>query len=581
MMKIISGDTEYKFGIITGFVDSFSKSVTTTPIVSMPTDSTFPLETGASLSYEVSFARTSPKDFDDNSADSDRWCNSTWVERVCTLSNRWQARTDGYRMVYEDLDENGQQNPYTPRLEERVYIKRLSIVCDPGHSDYLSGSIQLRVGSARTGADRPTVDRNASPESLMVDAKSAYVVLTSPNNSKQYLLHFSSPDASADSADFQETANYGIDCINSYTVNGGPGIPFENIQLKVSRKKLTELYPELGAAADSTFETDILAGKSTVIYKGVGMGTMTVSSCKMTSDEYTITAYCKEEILRGTPIGGVSASYSPKEFIEYALSGTYGVVCNTVFKVKENVTSANLEFKNTTTVWQALQICAAALNSKIFFANGKAYVIDYSIGPNTYDRIELYPKGSEKGLHKAVVGQASYGNEGQDTIINLQLVKVSAEPPKSSMNNGSILTYSTKEGPQIDLSKYLTIESDAQLADAESVADLIGKHIVDYCGEPQKSITFKVRENYSESGYGTWAPMFETFCCVGVISSSVDGITISNRSVVKNVDKDTVVPQKLYLSQYARRYPERTAEYTFGEISNMDLQSTLSKIQNG
>lgn len=587
MLEIYSGNTIYKFGTITAFSDSFTKSVMTTPIVSLPTDCTFPLETGATLTYTASFSRVSPMDYDDNSEDSDKWCNATWVERVCTLANRWQARTDGYMMVFRETDVDGKPNPYVPQRKEKVYIKKLTIDTVAGYTDLVTGSIQFKVGSARSSVSIPAPDVNVcTREEISVNNNSSYVILTAPNQSKQYMLQYGGAGKGSGAADYLGQGEYGIDCINSYKVSGGPGAPFESIQLRISRKKLTELYPELGESADSTFSKDILAGKSQVIFSGVGSGVMTVSSCKMTSDEYTITAYCKAEVLRGTPIGNTMVSLAPLQFIHQALSGAYGVSCEVVTYLNPNHTTAQLTFASTTTVWQALQICAAALNSKIFFANNKAYVIDYSLGPNTFSVLELYPEdgqteyGSLRGL---VLDKATYGNEGQDSIVNQQAVRYDANAePDVAESRRSKDTYSVREGYIIDIAPYLTITTDAALNAAKTVADIMGNHIVSYCDEPQKSVSFTVRENMtSAESEGAWSPVFPLYCCAGKISSSVDGIVISNKSQVIGAKEGEVRHQKLFLTQYERRYPEHTAEYTFGILSGMDLQDVISKIQKG
>lgn len=586
MLEIKSGGISYRFGKITSFTDSFSKSVSTTPIVSLPTDCTFPLETSASLSYNVSFARVSPKDYDDDSEDSDRWCNATWVQRVSSLANRWQARVDGYDMVFEEYDDNGNLNPYVPSRRDRVFIKKLSFSQDAGYTDYLTGSMQLRVGSARTSSALPMPESGKFniPKEYDIPWDSSYVILTSPNRYKSYLLQFGA--TSTGDKDYDESRS-SVDCVNSYTVTGGPSTPFECMQLKVSRKKLTQLYPDLGKSADHTFETDILAGRSKVIFRGIGEGSMVVSNCKMSSDEYVITAYCAAEVYRGMILGSPMTE-NPKTAILNLLTRVQGALFNenqVIFHIQKEISNP-IGFKSTTTYWQALQICAGHLNAKIFFANDKAYIIDYSIPykqdasictPNLYASIEIHPESITDPMYGRTVGQASYGNEGQDTIINTQSVKCSGsgeEIVETADDDPSIATYQMKEGATLDISNYVVLSSDLKV-----ILPNLADHIVNYACEPQKSVSFSVKEQVFEGGKGMWVQTFPTCMCVRTISSSVDGITISNKTT--SAGRDGERTQKLYLSQYHRQYPKMVTEYTFGVIANIDLQSTISKLQKG
>ena len=97
MLRIISNSTEYEFGTVTGITNVYSKSLATTPIPSMPVDRTFAIETAASLRLTVSFVRREPYPHNDAYPyASDGWSNAAWLERVFSLTNRWQARSNGY-----------------------------------------------------------------------------------------------------------------------------------------------------------------------------------------------------------------------------------------------------------------------------------------------------------------------------------------------------------------------------------------------------------------------------------------------------------------------------------------------------
>lgn len=583
MLIIKSGGIDYKFGTITSFSDSFSKSVSVTPIVSLPTDCAFPLETGASLTYEVAFTRKSPKDYDDSSDDSDMWCNATWMERVSTLPNRWQMRTDGYEMIFEELDENGNPNPYAPYRRERVYIKKLSFTSDSGYTDIIRGSMQLKVGSARSSTKMPApIDQKYDvPKESRIAMEDSYVLITSPMQDVVYPLQYGAVFKGA--KDYDLDTIYSVDCLNSYTVTGGPSTPFECIQLEVSRKKLTELYPELGEAADATFSKDIVAGMSQIRFRGMGEGTMIVSNCKMTSGEYVITAYCRAEKYRAQTLDMIFSG-TPLQCIKDMLTGGWGALFKEnqlVIHISRDIQN-EVAFKTTVTYWQALQVCAGLLNAKIFFANDKAYIIDYSLGPNLFDNLEIFPIHTEDSMYGRVVGQASYGNEGQDTIVNVQTVICGKDGEgnpivRAVKDDPSVKSYSYKEGQAIDVTKFAE-ETDDMPDTFINLCD----HIVQYASEPQKSIAFEVKEQSSEDGLGAWTPVFPTCMCINKLSSSMDGISISNNTTATRLGTgDKRRPQKLYLSEYERQYPEMLTKYTFGVISNIDLQSTISKIQKG
>ena len=60
MLQIQSNGTLYDFGTITAVTDNLQKAVTAIPIPSLPTDSTFALESQTSNVYVFNYVRRNP-----------------------------------------------------------------------------------------------------------------------------------------------------------------------------------------------------------------------------------------------------------------------------------------------------------------------------------------------------------------------------------------------------------------------------------------------------------------------------------------------------------------------------------------
>lgn len=164
----------YDFGTIVSITDSLDKSISSVPIVSLTTDSTFALESNTSNQFYISFKRRTPFRKNGTTYEDDAnyltrswmWTNATWQQNVQTLINRWQARQGGYPMYINYVwNEQGteiqkalvdgnwvtaKQTLLVPQVLKNIYIKSMSFRLSAGECDVISGSMQVVVGGLST-----------------------------------------------------------------------------------------------------------------------------------------------------------------------------------------------------------------------------------------------------------------------------------------------------------------------------------------------------------------------------------------------------------------------------------------------
>ena len=136
-------DVSLDFGAVTQINSSANKALSTIPLVSMGADRAFQLETGNTLTYTISFKRKSPDDYDNDGEDTTKWSNAHWYYAVNALADRWQMRTNGYRMTFKP----SMTNPYAPQIDVNGYIKMLSRRYNNKFNEVIEGTIQFIVGT--------------------------------------------------------------------------------------------------------------------------------------------------------------------------------------------------------------------------------------------------------------------------------------------------------------------------------------------------------------------------------------------------------------------------------------------------
>ena len=173
--SIENGVFQYKnilFDIITDASLTANKSVSSKPIVSKGTQSTFSVEGGSTMTYSFTFVRNNPIDFDNTSEDMTKWSNNVWYDEVTKLIDRWQMRTDGcvIRFNADYIYENGGLvdirpiNPNTIMVaDKQVYIKNITRTYNANYNTVISGTIDFVVGRMHIATASTVINREQSP----------------------------------------------------------------------------------------------------------------------------------------------------------------------------------------------------------------------------------------------------------------------------------------------------------------------------------------------------------------------------------------------------------------------------------
>lgn len=379
------GGTTIDLGTVTSFGRSYSKSVAVTPLVSLPMEQAFPLESASQLTVNISFSRVGD--------------NTSWYNSLTQAMNRWQCRTDGFTLRYTpDPD-----NPFIPPTTVNGYIKSLSRTYSSDANQLVTGTLEFHVGTMYCSTD-------IQPYGTDGRAQSEFAIFIYDK--------YGNPQCILGGDDDQ-----GVNCVDSYTLCGGLEEPFEYISINIPKKKLARVCPTL------TEDLGIVAGKTVLNLYAVGTCEMTVTKCRLSNNTYRITAYSNAEKIRGYTLPN-TYSYTPLYWIRYILtSGQFGVTFTegtTLIMDCDTSVSQSVRFNAGTGVWYVLQVCAMFLGARVFFAEGKAYVVDYRMASSSaisdVGTIDLYG-GSE--YLEMVAGSVTLGDEGADTIVNKQTVRYS------------------------------------------------------------------------------------------------------------------------------------------------------------
>ena len=577
-LVLVYGDTTLEIGTVTTIQESMQKSCTVVPLVSMPVDDTFAVESRSSKVINIQFKR--------NNADSSP-NNSSWASRMEQAMNRWQCRTDGFKLRYEaDSD-----NPYIAEINENGYAKSFIYRASAGNPEVLEGSLEFHVGTMYCGSQvshpYPGVEGR--------DQSEFYVSISDVQGVASYTLLGN---------------GLKINCIDSYTLSGGPESPFEYLEMTIPRNRLAEVAPPL------VEEDGIVAGRNRVTIRAIGESQMIVTKCKLNSNKYKITAYCTAERLRGCTLKTGMSGLPGNIILGILRSSEYGSPfddSNIILNAPVTNTGV-LNFSKGRNVWYVLQVAAMCMGCRIFFADNKAYVLDYRNPSSNIDdcgEIDVFPTNSDRAF---TVNEASLGDEGIDTIINqvqlycnASVLNESGDPeyegegenakPVTEMqtiivdgSEASQEAYGVKSGNVIYVDDLIDtedivieqepeepaegeepVEPEPIIVEGDKQATAFGTNLMDYRDEPQQSISFTTREMVSGP---RWEPMYRPNSRASKIKDTIDNVIITNISDLDGNEK----PQKLYLSSYERQYPKGTTTYTWGVMANIDLSSSTSQI---
>lgn len=622
---IMVNGMKYDFGVITAFTDTYSRGLITTPIPSMPTDRTFAVETNASLKYYISFVRKAPLNPNNSYAEtSDLWDNGTWLTRVSSLTNRWQARTNGYEMIINNSDTG---SPSAPNFEktERVFISDISYAYKEGEPDNIYGSMtlivtdQLRQDAVTALDENPNGLSDLSQNYTDIRTETCtpdsdlYVMISNSDGSRWFVLQMGK-DLSEGGNVEEEQADYEVDhfskqtdIIKSYRIHGGPSDPFEYAEMTLSRKAIIEQCPDL--------DGDILAGCNKLLINGVSSASMIVTKCKLTNNTYNLIAYTAAEVIRSHQLaeesedGSSAIDGTPIQIIKKLVTMYAGIDESNIVTNATDL-DVSVSFKPKVNVWTAVQLCAMAVNAKSFFCEGKFFLIDYT-KLTTYNSVyttyyptykglmmgdlNLHPDDPNDPMYEKVSGNVSIGNEGIDTIINsvsLHYGKVTSigadgqyytdDVYYEKTDNDSVTRYTKCDYSSLSIDQYLVTNEDDQdtMTRIRAFTEAIGNFIITYRAEPQTSIGFTMKERINSGDQCGWLRAFPNVCAAKKIFSKAENIesTANSAYAVNTGGIKVLKPQKLIMSSYCRNYPEFTSDYWFGVIENVDLSQSTSNI---
>ena len=554
-------------GTVISITPTLNKRSVVTPIPSLDMQSAFPIETGNSKSYSLTFKRVNPP-VPNDSGSSDEWSNEKWYEVLTDCINRWQARTDGCTLDYVAND-----NVYLPNFSERGYIKSITRTYSNDFNEVISGTLQFTVGRMHVRTD--TIK---DPDRAYTDLQSMYVMISDPDETNWYTILYGN-DPSLDT----------YNLVNSISITGGPESPFEYATLTISKRKLMEQVPELYDERNGG--TQIFATKNKLILDVMSATDqprrMLVTKVRSSGNNITITAYTEawryhNVMLRSQMTG------SPDKILESILTDSFNGV---VYDKSRIITSFEtptsfISIQAGVSVWRALQDCAICMGCRIWFADGCVFVVDLRrrVG-NDRSRYSTYvssvPLFELNG--KYCIGTVTVDEEGIDPVANSVLVQCTsstgvqtdcyAQVDESIDNYGEI---SAGRLSIPELVQHVSNSTDAAEYPIDS-GNMFARNYISYLCEPQRSITFTFKELYYINGRRRWQSYFGAISQVDRIIDSYDKETITNDS---SIHPGRQAYHKLAMSSYTRRYPQCTCEYSFGVIANIDLSSSTSQINN-
>ncbi len=583
----------YDLGSITDLNETFQKKTLTVPLVTLPASRAFTVESGNSRAYSINFTRKSPDVHNDTGSDPTKWSNAYWYAQLTAAVDRWQCLSDGFTLTYtpgsSGLDDHEDcPNPYIPPFgynsatgsyitELNGYVRSLTRTYKAEYNQSISGTLVFAVGTMYVSSDDVPIPTNLSGTTAEKEA-----LLPSPISKTAFSITMSSSDRSTYYYLLND-AN-GLNCVDSYTLSGGISNPFESLTMDIPRKKLVAVAPAL--------ENDILAGKNKIQINAVGRSNLTVVKCSLSDNTYTITAYCEAAIVKGSTLASAGSAYADA-WIENIMRSFGIAYIHSPYN--SSLTSGNniLSFNAGQNIWYILQVCAAYLGCKIFFADNRAYVSDFAssavYGPGSavpvfsYGAIDLYNRSSTS-MYGRVLGSVSLGSEGTDTVVNVQTIycsdtygTIQSDYSETFKSGSSVSTFGEMEGNTLYVPELVegTNTDDNGVETTYHQASTFANGIFKYRAEPQQSISFTVKEMIRNGTSVYWRPCFATPSRITSVTDEVDDIVVNNASYISS---SSTVPQKFLLSGYERHYPAGTTTYTFGVVENVDLSTSTQQL---
>lgn len=424
-------------------------------------------------------------------------------------------------------------------------------------------------------------DTNDNSYPTVLVETDGYITMASPDGRKTYALLKRVTTTSGESLE--------VNCVESYVLTGGPLEPFESLSLKIPKKKLLDI------SKDFEKPNSIVPGKTRISVNYIGhCDNMVVTKCKLSGNNYNITAYHECETIKGLTFISDYEANDPLEVVNYILkeldaklgvTDRYSSANHQVFIYDQSFTSKEtMHITRGRGMWDVLQLCAYVLGCRVFFSGDIVYMVDYRLpfandysedgGIRDHFTLDLYGSTGTISLRKTLVSTPEYGQEGFDTVANSVEVVLNSSSKIGEYNMprvyvsdaGSIERYGERVASPLNANIFNIL-----------FGTVVGSTYIGYLAEPQQSITFETKElvfdNDAENYGMAWVAQFPKVTRVGRIIDSNAEVTLSNEDV------DGVVhPQKLYLAQYSRNFPEGTSTYSFGVMESINLSQSTSKI---
>jgi len=568
-------------GTVTNISRTVSKKSMVTPIVSQPMRDAFPIESGNSQSMSLSFKRTDSRTTSSDNlnpttlAISQAHSNKRWYADLTDAIDRWQAKTNGCVLHYVS------DTPYIPSFEKVGYIKNISRTYKNDFNEVISGSLEFVVGTMYVNWGTYVEEDSDEPYSEM------QVLMSNSTNNCWYTLM---------AGDF-------YNCISSVKITAGSESSFEYVDITIPKKKLMEFAPGLVG--------DIVYGQNEINMSLMGKHNLIVAKVD-TDDDVLIRGYCKAWLYDSAEVL-TEMRGSAWEIIERILTdSSYGVSFDDkhiIYSYSKDADESEIVIPQGDNVWRVLQICAIMLRCKIFFADDRAYIVDYTTRGSTQDSsttynsyagqhgngieicrdmldrpLELFTTNTSSSTYKKCMGVTKLGKEGIDTLRNFVSIKcsnthgVQQTNKKVSYPDPYADPYRRMKANSIDLPELAEVEAEEE-EDSFSQGTIFATNYLTYLREPQRSATFTLKEAYfdQQQGIRVWRSFFGPSARVSAIEDGYSGEYVDNRSVLTELLGGSV-PQKLTLSSYTRKYPNGTCEYTFGTMSEISLPASTSQM---
>ena len=569
-------------GTVTNISRSASKKSMITPIVSLNMRDAFPIESGNGQTISLSFKRADSRTTSSDGVNptslaiSKLHSNKRWYADLTSAIDRWQARTDGCVLHYVS------DTPYVPSFDKVGYIKNISRTYRNDFNEVITGSLEFSVGTMYVNSGTYT------PQTSDESYTEMQVLMSDSANNNWYTL----------------MAGDLYNCISSIKITGGSESSFEYVDMVIPKRKLMEFAPGLVG--------DIVYGQNEINMSLMGEHNLIVAKVD-TDDDIVLRAYCRAWLYDSAEVQAEMRGSAWDIISQILTNSSYGVSFDDnhiIYSYSKLADLSEIIIPQGDNVWRVLQICAIMLRCKIFFADDKAYIVDYTTMGSTDDSdvmwqsrtgsggngveicrdifdesIDLFSTDSSTSTYKRCTGKTKLGKEGIDTLRNYVQIKCSDTHGVAQTNTkvpyGDPLAapYKRIKANAIELPELVEVEDEESPEDSYSQGTTFATNYLAYLREPQRSVTFTLKEAYinRSEGIRVWRSFFGPSARVSAIYDYYSGESVDNRSVLTGLLGQNA-PQKLTLSSYTRKYPSGTCEYTFGTIAEISLPASTSQI---